>query len=150
MECPRRPSARYAGQASNSWNVPGAPLLDTQATPAIPGMSLWHLCWIRLPGLQFLGNPWRTPAEYVGQASNSWNVLGASLLDTLARPSIPGMSLAHLCWIRRPGLQFLECLWRISAGYAGQAFDSWNVPGARLVDTLTRPSIPGMSLAHLC
>ena len=81
----------------------------------------------------------QTLEEYAALAAYSWvcNLIGSAPPRARARR-------------RNRRVSHLECHWRTSAEYAGQAFNSWNVPGAPLLNTLARPSISGMSLAHLC
>ena len=125
-------------------------MLDMLARPCIPPMSWEHLCLICWPGCVFLQCLADTTADYAGQALYSSNVLGAPMLDMLARPCIPPMSWEHLCWICWPGFVFLQCPGNTYAGYAGQAVYSSNVLGTPMLDMLARPSIPLMSWEHLC
>ena len=121
----------------------GQNLLDMLA--AVFGMCVGHICWICWPCPQFLGCLWDTPAGYAVRACNSWDVCGTLLLDMLAWPTIPGMSVGHFCSICWPSPAHLGCLWDTSAEYAGQAYDSWDVCGTLLVDMLARQHIPAMS-----
>ena len=67
-----------------------------------------------------------TSTGYVGHANNSSNVWQTHLLEMLAMPAITPMSGRHPAGyaghayssLNVFGIQFLECLWDIPAGYA--------------------------------